>query len=250
MLKGLSFPAKPLVCLQQVKGTWSAAWMFCQWKRRWFYIYFIWWPFWTPSLTLVSWTNTQRSYLALQRRHTQTQQQRPEWPTVTLTWHASKYKALNSILILVSSAQYRVVWFVVVVVRTSFWRHQNVLRHGGNTSKLSVFIQVTEEIQVDWLQSFLKSVVFTSVGLTFWRRIPVTILLPQASLSGTLPAFQLSFWGTIRFPIPSRHANHRFPYHSGVTILAFQQALEFEFAEFENPSLYSKHRFPAPSFPL
>ena len=69
--------------------------MFCQWKRRWFYIYFIWWPFWTPSLTLVSWMNTQRSYLAFQRRHTQTQQQIPESPTVTLTWHASKYKALT-----------------------------------------------------------------------------------------------------------------------------------------------------------
>ena len=96
MLKGLSFPAKPLVCLQQVKRTWSAAWKFCQWKCRWFYIDFIWWHFWTPSLTLVSWMNTQRSYLASQRRHTQTQQQIPESPTVTLTWHASKYKALNS----------------------------------------------------------------------------------------------------------------------------------------------------------
>ena len=97
MLKGLSFPAKPLVCLQQVKRTWSAAWTaFCQSKCRWFYIDFIWWPFWTPSLSLVSWMNTQRSYLAFQRRHTQTQQQRPESPTVTLTWHASKYKALNS----------------------------------------------------------------------------------------------------------------------------------------------------------
>ncbi len=96
MLKGLSFPAKPLVCLQQVKRTWSAAWKFCQWKCRWFYIDFIWWHFWTPSLTLVSWMNTQRSYLASQRRHTQTQQQIPESPTVTLTWHAIKYKALNS----------------------------------------------------------------------------------------------------------------------------------------------------------
>ena len=36
------------------------------------------------------------SYLALQRRHTQTHQQIPESPTVILTWHASKHKALNS----------------------------------------------------------------------------------------------------------------------------------------------------------
>ena len=36
--------------------------------------------------------NKQGSSLVLERRHTQTQQQRPESPTISLSWHASKYK--------------------------------------------------------------------------------------------------------------------------------------------------------------
>ena len=38
----------------------------------------------------VPWISEDR-LLALERRHTKTQQ-RPEWPTVTLTWHAIIYK--------------------------------------------------------------------------------------------------------------------------------------------------------------
>ena len=36
--------------------------------------------------------NTRGSCLAFQRRLTPTQQQRPESPTITLTWHAGKHK--------------------------------------------------------------------------------------------------------------------------------------------------------------
>ena len=119
------------------------------------------------------------------------------------------------------------------------------------TSRIACYMYVCMYVCIYlYIYISLSSDILRQISRHSKSRFPVTILLPQASLSGTLPAVQLSFFGTIRFPIPFRHANHRFPYHSGVTILAFQQALEFEFAEFENPSLYSKHRFPAPSFPL
>ena len=36
--------------------------------------------------------NTRGSWLAFERRLTPTQQQRPESPTITLIWHAGKYK--------------------------------------------------------------------------------------------------------------------------------------------------------------
>ena len=46
--------------------------------------------------------NTQCSYLALESHHTKTtQNQRPELPTVTLTWHASKYKVLHAGYVLI-----------------------------------------------------------------------------------------------------------------------------------------------------
>ena len=35
--------------------------------------------------------------------------------------------------------------------------------------------------------------------------------LSQATLSGTLPTLQVSFFGTHRFPVPPRHSSHRFP---------------------------------------
>ena len=145
--------------------------MFCQWKRRWFYIDFIWRPFSTPSLTLVSRRNTQRSYLAFQRRHTQTQQQRPESPTVTLTWHASKYKALNSTRGTSSCLFHQLSTELCAFLMLLFVFHFDVTKMSyvmEGTPRSSPFcIQVTEEIQVNLLQSFLQSVVFTSVGLTF-----------------------------------------------------------------------------------
>ena len=53
------------------------------------------WPNFGDSSKSLSFTqcniNTQGRELALERRHT-AQQQRPESPTVTLTWHACKYK--------------------------------------------------------------------------------------------------------------------------------------------------------------
>ena len=117
--------------------------------------------------------NTQRSYLAFQRRHTQTQQQIPESPTVTLTWHASKYKALNSTRGTSSYLFHQLSTELcdLLLLLLLFAIHFDVTKMSyvvEGTPRSSPFcIQVTEEIQVDLLQSFLQSVVFTSVGLTF-----------------------------------------------------------------------------------
>ena len=57
------------------------------------------WPQWLRSnqkhsvFAWTSWIDTHGSQLALERHHTVTMPQRPESCIVTLTWHASKYKA-------------------------------------------------------------------------------------------------------------------------------------------------------------
>ena len=97
--------------------------------------------------------NTQRSYLALQRRHTQTQQQRPESPTVTLTWHASKYKALSS-----TRGTYSYLFHQLstelcdLLLLLLFALHFDVTKMPyviEGTPRSSQFSYVTEEIQVD-----------------------------------------------------------------------------------------------------
>ena len=88
------------------------------------------------------------SYVAFQRRHTQPQQQ-----TVTLTWHASKYKALNSTrgtysyLFHQLSTELCALLLLLFLLQFDVTKMSCVMERTPRSSQFC--IQVTEEIQVD-----------------------------------------------------------------------------------------------------
>ena len=88
------------------------------------------------------------SYVAFQRRHTQTQQQ-----TVILTWHASKYKALNSTRGTYSYLFHQLSTELCAFLMLLYVLHFDVTKMSyvmEGTPRSSQFcIQVLEEILVD-----------------------------------------------------------------------------------------------------
>ena len=84
------------------------------------------------------------SYVAFQRRHTQTQQQ-----TVILTWHASKYKALNSTSCLFHQLSTELCAFLMLLYVLHFDVTKISYVMEGTPRSSQFCIQVLEEILVD-----------------------------------------------------------------------------------------------------